>query len=469
MKRIFYKTFAFILVLSLIFSIYPISSNLRAKEIKPRSILEKIEKGIVKIQFESEGEAKIGAGSVISEEGHILTARHLLEDQYGTFVKDFSVFDDDGEKYRGFPVTTSKEEDLAVIKIKNANLPPIPRGSSGNLEILDYVMTVGYPYGSFTVTEGKISGLPDRPGLPSLQFTAPVASGSSGGPLVDRDGNLIGIVLGRVSEKSGFGFALPIDQIEKYLPPYKDRLSFPANTITFGRDGTMYFLSRPGNLESWRPGGEDTKTLKEDLKDPSDVAVYERYVYYASKGEGGAIKSYSTFEGEITTVIEEPENPGDLALGSNGDLYFTHNDQSPGNIGSISAWRYKTGEIEKLLDTDCTIGGIGVDQSEDEDLLYAGCKTKNPDKKTLYEIDLSTGEAEKKDFDLPSNLDLGVNEEGRIFYLGEGDPVKVYVFDPDEPETMTKLTEGPYLSGAWDEVGNLYLSGEDGISIFREN
>jgi serine protease Do len=145
-----------------------------------------------------------------------VTNHHVVSDSDKITVTFY-----DGTEAQAKVVGTDKQSDVAVIKIDNTSYPPLPRGNSGKLKVGELVMAVGSPFElSQSVTTGIISAL-ERNNVrineyeSFIQTDAPINRGNSGGPLVNMDGEVIGvnsaIVTGGSSGNDGIGFAIPIN------------------------------------------------------------------------------------------------------------------------------------------------------------------------------------------------------------------------------------------------------------------
>jgi serine protease Do len=172
------------------------------------------ESGPQKEQFGFKGHG-VGSGFVYDTRGHILTNNHVVEDS-----DKISVIFWDGVEAKATVVGTDKDTDVAVIKVDNTSYPPLPRGDSSKLKVGDLVMAVGSPFDlSQSVTTGIISALErNQVGINKyesfIQTDAPINRGNSGGPLVNMDGEVIGINSAIVSGSTGndgIGFTIPIN------------------------------------------------------------------------------------------------------------------------------------------------------------------------------------------------------------------------------------------------------------------
>jgi serine protease Do len=156
----------------------------------------------------------IGSGFVYDNHGHILTNNHVVDSAEKITVTFY-----DGVEATAKVVGTDKQSDVAVIKVDNTSYPPLPKGDSTALKVGELVMAVGSPFElSQSVTTGIISAL-NRNNVrineyeSFIQTDAPINRGNSGGPLVNMNGEVIGINSAIVSGSmgnDGIGFAIPI-------------------------------------------------------------------------------------------------------------------------------------------------------------------------------------------------------------------------------------------------------------------
>ncbi|MEO0108515.1 MAG: trypsin-like peptidase domain-containing protein [candidate division WOR-3 bacterium] len=171
-------------------------------------------------QFPPSATSALGTGVVVDEQGHVLTSYHVIRGFSNLVVKlaDGTVFENSGVRLVG----SDEKTDLALLKLKTSQrLPAIRFGDSDSIQVGQWVVAVGSPFGlPGTVTVGVISAkgrssLPNAPSYQDLiQTDAAMNPGSSGGPLVSLQGEVIGIntTLGRsvdVPGGHGIGFAIP--------------------------------------------------------------------------------------------------------------------------------------------------------------------------------------------------------------------------------------------------------------------
>lgn len=171
-------------------------------------------------------EQSLGSGVIVSSGGYIITNNHVVEQS-----EDIRVILYDKRSFKGKIVGSDPKTDIAVVKISADKLPVVPLGDSDRLQVGEFVLAIGNPFGlSHTVTMGIISavgranvGIADYEDF--IQTDAAINPGNSGGPLVNIKGELIGIntaIFSRSGGYQGIGFAVPsnmarsvMDQIMK--------------------------------------------------------------------------------------------------------------------------------------------------------------------------------------------------------------------------------------------------------------
>lgn len=204
------------------------------------NVLEKVTKGVVGIsKIKNTGaaildsnatqELGLGSGIIVSENGYIVTNWHVAGNKYSTCY----VTADNGEIYSGNVVWADTDLDLAIVKINATGLDNITLGDSDKIKLGQDVCAIGNPIGiefQRTVTSGIISGLDrtikfeDTNGEvymeDLIQTDASINSGNSGGPLINRDGEVIGINTVKITSAEGIGFAIPINIIKPVIESY---------------------------------------------------------------------------------------------------------------------------------------------------------------------------------------------------------------------------------------------------------
>lgn len=216
------------------------------KEINVTNTLENATKcvvGISKIKNSGDSILKanateslnLGTGTIISNNGYILTNWHLAGNKYSSCYVTL----DDGSIYNGNTVWADSDLDLAIVKISASGLNYLSLGDSDNVKIGDNVYAIGNPIGiefQRTVTSGIISGLNrtikiEEENLLSymeglIQTDASINEGNSGGPLINENGEVIGINTVKIESAEGIGFATPINTIKPIIESFIDTGEF---------------------------------------------------------------------------------------------------------------------------------------------------------------------------------------------------------------------------------------------------
>ncbi len=165
----------------------------------------------------------LGSGVIISSNGYILTNQHVAGNKYSNCF----VTIEDGTTYNGNVVWADNNIDLAIVKILSNNLDYIELADSDNINLADEVYAIGNPIGlefQRTVTKGIISGINRTIKVDNenymedlIQTDATINEGNSGGALINKKGELIGINTVKISDAEGIGFAVPINIIKPIL------------------------------------------------------------------------------------------------------------------------------------------------------------------------------------------------------------------------------------------------------------
>lgn len=161
----------------------------------------------------SEGSA-LGSGFIISKDGYILTNNHVVEGADKVIVRLH-----DRRQLTATVVGSDPRSDVAVLKVEASDLPVVSIGNSDSLEVGEWVLAIGSPFGfDFSVTAGIVSAtgraLPNESYVPFIQTDVAINPGNSGGPLFNLDGDVIGInsqIYSRTGSFMGLSFAIPIE------------------------------------------------------------------------------------------------------------------------------------------------------------------------------------------------------------------------------------------------------------------
>lgn len=202
----------------------------------------------------------MGSGFIIDKEGHILTNNHVIAgaDEIVVLIQD----GDNGEKeYKAKLVGADTKTDIALIKLilkegDRKNFPTLSLGNSDHLEVGEWVVAIGNPFGlSHTVTVGVVSAkernIGSGPYDEFIQTDASINPGNSGGPLLNIKGDVIGIntaiISGNTGGNVGIGFAIPINVAKGILKDLKEK-----GMVTRGWLGVMIQKITPDLAESFK-------------------------------------------------------------------------------------------------------------------------------------------------------------------------------------------------------------------------
>jgi serine protease Do len=226
----------------------------------------------------------LGSGFIIDTDGFIVTNNHVIED-----ADQIKVRLSDDREFDAELVGRDPKTDLALIKIKDAKgLKALPMGNSDTLEVGTLVVAIGSPFGlEQTVTAGIVSAkgriIGSGPYDDFIQTDASINPGNSGGPLIDMNGEVVGINTAIIASGQGIGFAIPINMAREIITQLKD-----SGEVTRGWLGV---------------GIQDlTPELKEYYKLDTDSGVLVTHVFEGDPADRGGIKVNDV----IVSVNDEP-------------------------------------------------------------------------------------------------------------------------------------------------------------------
>lgn len=200
--------------------------------------------------------AMCGSGFFINEEGDIITNAHVINQAYvwvqipelGRYIINVEVI---GMSDRDIALLRVTPESLAMIKSALGSVPYLPLGDSDSIRRSDEVLALGYPLGqqSLKSTTGVVSGHEQH----MIQISAPINPGSSGGPLLNEMGQVVGINTAGITEAQNVGYAIPINDLKIVLPDlYKNKLVRKPFLGIFYNNGSESLTEYLGNPQ---PGG----------------------------------------------------------------------------------------------------------------------------------------------------------------------------------------------------------------------
>jgi Do/DeqQ family serine protease len=304
----------------------------------------------------------LGSGVIIDgKKGLILTNAHVIQ-KTGTI----KVVLEDEREFEARIVGADPDSDLAVLKIdSDKQLPAIKMGSSDDLMIGETVIAIGNPFGfSHTVTTGVISAIDrsiradDRVYHNFIQIDASINPGNSGGPLLNINGDLVGINTAIYAKAQGIGFAIPISKAHKII----------SDLIQYGEV-----------IQAWI--GITVQSIDEKLarylKIPAKKGVIVTSVEPASPAQKAGIQ-----EGDIILAV------GGKKLNSIGDYQTVAKGLAAGNTIEARIWR--DGQKQTVV-VKTRVFPIGLAQDLAYRLLGIKVKDLNKKRRQQYRITARTG------------------------------------------------------------------------------
>jgi len=170
--------------------------------------------------------SSLGSGFIVSSDGYILTNNHVIRDADEIIVRL-----SDRRELEAKLIGADERSDLAVLKVEASGLPAVELGDSDDLEVGEWVLAIGSPFGfDYTVTAGIVSALgrslPNENYVPFIQTDVAINPGNSGGPLFNLEGEVIGINSQIYTRSGGFmgvSFAIPITVAMDVAEQLKDK------------------------------------------------------------------------------------------------------------------------------------------------------------------------------------------------------------------------------------------------------
>lgn len=299
---------------------------------------------VVALSVTGSGSSGSGSGVVLDADGLILTNDHVvslggtIEADQAEITASFS----DGRKARATVVGTDPLTDTALVQVEDLDgLTPVTVGKSSNLDVGEQVVAIGSPFGlDATVTSGIVSAL-DRPvevardqegnvtAYPAIQTDAAINPGNSGGPLVNMDGQLVGINASIRSTASGqgteagsigLGFAIPIDEVLPIIEqlragetPTHARLGIQISNAA-GRSGSSDTTLSGARIEELERG---SAAADAGLEAGDVITAIDDHQIEDTEALIATVRSYRPGETvKITYLRDGEEDTTDLELGS---------------------------------------------------------------------------------------------------------------------------------------------------------
>ena len=180
--------------------------------------IEDVKNSVVKLEVYDENKELVatGSGACIYENNYIVTNFHVIEGAYSIKVLD----DSKKEHYVHDILFFNKKNDLAIVKV-NGNFKPLKIGNASKLKVKSKITTIGSPMGELnTVSEGIISNIDDKD---MIRITAPISHGSSGGVLLNKRNEVIGITSAGYDDAQNLNYAININVLKRIYSDYKNK------------------------------------------------------------------------------------------------------------------------------------------------------------------------------------------------------------------------------------------------------
>ena len=367
---------------------------------------------------------KVGSGSgvIIREDGYIVTNNHVIDG-----ADKIEVTLNNNVTYPATLVGTDPATDVALLKIDATGLPIIPFGDSDKLRLGEWVIAIGSPYDlRSTITAGIVSAkgrsMPNYSGEYKIesfiQTDAAVNPGNSGGALVDRAGNLVGIntaIYSRTGSYSGYSFAVPVNIVKKIAYDLMDFGSVQRAVLGISM-------------------GPITDKIAEDLKLSSRNGVYISEVSPSGAADKAGIQA-----GDVLIAIDSTKITGTASVHETVSRY------SPGDMAVLTVIR--DGKEKKF---DVTFKGTAQENgtmADDGSVAFYGSSIKAASEETLQKYHLKSG-VEIVELGPGKLMEAGAVEGFIIQYVNDH-PVKTPqdVIDIVKKSKRTVFIEGVTPSG----------------------
>jgi S1-C subfamily serine protease len=235
-------------------------------ELSISQIAEKHALSVVTIvALDKEGEpVSSGSGFFLDRQGLIATSHHVLAGHSRAIIKTFN-----GDEGEIIEVTHDDPGlDLTIARTSMRASIPLSLGDSNKVHVNEHVVTIGNSPGRHgLLSTGSVSGIRNAEDIQLLQITAPISPGSSGGPVLNLRGEVIGIATAFIASEKDLGFAMPVNYLKTLKPARMKLTELPSASPSFqaemrGRTVTKILVIRnhekpplPGSFEK-RPGRE---------------------------------------------------------------------------------------------------------------------------------------------------------------------------------------------------------------------
>ncbi|MCR5409074.1 MAG: Do family serine endopeptidase [Bacteroidales bacterium] len=371
-----------------------------------------------------------GSGVIIRKDGYIVTNNHVVDG-----ATQIQVTLNNNQQYEATVVGTDPATDVAIIKVDADNLPTIPMGDSDKLRLGEWVLAIGSPLGvqlRSTITAGIVSAkgrsMPDGSGefkIESfIQTDAAVNPGNSGGALVNKKGELVGIntaIVSQTGSYSGYSFAVPVNIVKRVVD----------DLIDYGSVKRAMLGISMGTID---------KKIADEMKLSSVSGVY---IYEVSKGS--AAEKAGLKKDDVIISIDGQKITDASSVQAKVSGY------RPGDTADIAYIRNgKTSHVTVVFQAASSANGeVGTDGTTE----FYGAKLKAADPEALKALGLKAG-VEIVSLGTGKMADAGARQGGIIAYVNGKSVSK-----PEEVVALAKKADRAIYVEGVDKSGRSFYFG----------
>ena len=307
-----------------------------------------------------------GSGVIIRPDGYIVTNNHVVQN-----ASKVEVTLNNNKTYEARVIGTDPATDVALIKVDASNLPTVPFGDSDKLRLGEWVIAIGSPYDlRSTITAGIVSAkgrsIPNYDGQfkieSFIQTDAAVNPGNSGGALVNKNGELVGVntaIISQTGSYTGYSFAVPVNIVRKIV----------EDLIDFGSVRRVMLGVTGGNV---------TDELAKEMKLSATEGVYISEV-----SKGGAADKAGLKKGDVITAIDGTSIKGMAFLQEKVNSYH------PGDQAEVTFLRGNETKTARVTFQDAE--AVNGTVAEDGSVAFYGASLKAADKDALARAGVRSG------------------------------------------------------------------------------
>ena len=272
-----------------------------SEDLTPAQIAERATKSIALIK----ADGGVGTGFVVAEDGRLATNIHVIRG-----ATEATVVMANGKEYTDVEVVvTDEEHDLAILRIPARKLKPLPLGDSSKIKPGEHVVAIGHPLGlGNTVSDGLVSAVRViSEQLTVVQISAPISPGSSGGPVFNDRGEVIGVSTLVATQGQNLNFAMPVNTLKSMLKVSKGMSIAEFAAKSKGEGGRGRERNVPEHpvalLESCPVAGQ--RAIAEGILDAIDVGA----PLYNQGNVQACYRVYSAAAVDIDRTVAQCEGP----------------------------------------------------------------------------------------------------------------------------------------------------------------